>query len=228
MLSPADTSALLTTFQLALVSTAILLVLCAPAAWWLAHTQWRGKVIVEALVMLPLVLPPTVLGFYLLILLGPRGWVGGTLESFGFNHLAFSFTGLVIGSMLYSLPFVMQPLTSAFQAAGGRVLEVAATLRASPLDRFFSVVLPLSRRGFLTAAVLSFAHTLGEFGVIIMVGGNIPGRTQVASIAIYNHVEAMDYASAHTLALILVVLSFSLLLMVYAVNRRFRIVGLGA
>jgi len=228
MLSPSDISALLTTFQLALVSTAILLVLCAPAAWWLAHTQWRGKVVVEALVMLPLVLPPTVLGFYLLILLGPRGWVGGTLESLGFNHLAFSFTGLVIGSMLYSLPFVMQPLTSAFQAAGGRVLEVAATLRASPLDRFFSVVLPLSRRGFLTAAVLSFAHTLGEFGVIIMVGGNIPGRTQVASIAIYNHVEAMDYASAHTLALILVVLSFSLLLMVYAVNRRFRIVGLGA
>lgn len=228
MLSPQDATALWITFKLALISTAILLVLCAPAAWWLAHTQWRGKVFVEALVMLPLVLPPTVLGFYLLLLLGPQGWVGGTLESMGFNHLAFSFTGLVIGSMIYSLPFVMQPLTNAFQAAGGRVLEVAATLRASPLDRFFSVVLPLSRRGFLTAAVLSFAHTLGEFGVIIMVGGNIPGRTQVASIAIYNHVESMDYASAHTLALILVVLSFSLLLAVYALNRKFKVMGLGS
>lgn len=228
MLSPQDATALWITFKLAFISTAILLVLCAPAAWWLAHTQWRGKVVVEALVMLPLVLPPTVLGFYLLLLLGPRGWVGGTLESMGFHHLAFSFTGLVIGSMLYSLPFVMQPLTNAFHAAGGRVLEVAATLRASPLDRFFTVVLPLSRRGFLTAAVLSFAHTLGEFGVIIMVGGNIPGRTQVASIAIYNHVEAMDYAAAHALALILVVLSFSLLLMVYVLNRKFKIVGLGS
>ncbi|MWJ26919.1 molybdate ABC transporter permease subunit [Halomonas sp. ZH2S] len=227
MLSPQDAGALWVTFKLALISTAILLVLCTPLAWWLAHTRWRGKTLIEALVMLPLVLPPTVLGFYLLILLGPRGWVGGTLESLGFNHLAFSFSGLVIGSMIYSLPFVMQPLTAAFQATSGRMLEVAATLRASPLDRFFSVAMPLARRGFLTAAVLSFAHTLGEFGVIIMLGGNIPGRTQVASIAIYDHVEAMDYASAHTLSLILVVLSFALLVAVYGLNRKFKVVGIG-
>ncbi|MCG5501092.1 molybdate ABC transporter permease subunit [Ectothiorhodospira lacustris] len=227
-LSPQDTMALWVTFKLAVISTTILLVLCAPAAWWLAHTRWRGKVVVEALVTLPLVLPPTVLGFYLLLLLGPRGWVGGTLESMGFNHLAFSFTGLVIGSMIYSLPFVMQPLTNAFQATGTRVLEVAATLRASPLDRFFTIVAPLARRGFLTAAVLSFAHTLGEFGVIIMIGGNIPGQTQVASIAIYDHVEAMDYQSAHALALILVVLSFSLLLAVYGLNKKFKVVGVGS
>ncbi|SIT65614.1 molybdate transport system permease protein [Ectothiorhodosinus mongolicus] len=226
MLSPQDATALWITFKLALISTSILLVLCAPVAWWLAHTQWRGKTVIEALVMLPLVLPPTVLGFYLLLLLGPQGWVGGSLEALGFNHLAFSFTGLVIGSMIYSLPFVMQPLTNAFQAAGGRILEVAATLRASPLDRFFSIILPLSKRGFLTAAVLSFAHTLGEFGVIIMVGGNIPGQTQVASIAIFNHVESMDYTSAHTLSAILVALSFSMLLMVFALNRKFKVVSL--
>ena len=227
MLSPQDTTALLVTFRLALISTAILLVLCTPLAWWLAQTRWRGKVVIEALVMLPMVLPPTVLGFYLLLLLGPRGWVGGSLQSMGLNHLAFTFSGLVIGSMIYSLPFVVQPLTNAFQSIGSRMLEVAATLRATPLDCFFSVALPLARRGFLTAAVLSFAHTLGEFGVIIMIGGNIPGRTQVASIAIYDHVEAMDYAAAHQLALILVLLSFSLLLIVYAVNRRFKVVGIG-
>lgn len=226
MLSPDDLTALWTTFKLALISTLLLLLICTPLAWWLAHTRWRGRTVVEALVMLPLVLPPTVLGFYLLLLLGPQGWVGGSLEALGFSHLAFTFSGLVIGSMIYSLPFVMQPLTTAFQSAGGRMLEVAATLRASPLDRFLTVVLPLSRRGFLTATVLSFAHTLGEFGVIIMVGGNIPGSTQVASIAIYNHVEAMDYASAHTLAAILVGLSFSLLLAVYGLNRRFRVVAL--
>lgn len=228
MLASQDAVALWTSVQLAAISTLLLLVLCTPVAWWLAQTRWRGKVVFEALVMLPLVLPPTVLGFYLLLLLGPRGWIGGTLESLGFSHLAFSFTGLVIGSMLSSLPFVIQPLTSAFQAAGGRLLEVAATLRASPLDQFFSVVLPLSRRGFLTAGVLAFAHTLGEFGVIIMIGGNIPGQTQVASIAIYTHVEAMDYASAHQLAAILVVLAFAMLLAVYALNRRFKVVGLGA
>ena len=228
MLASQDAVALWTSVQLATISTLLLLVLCTPVAWWLAQTRWRGKVVFEALVMLPLVLPPTVLGFYLLLLLGPRGWVGGTLESLGFSHLAFSFTGLVIGSMLSSLPFVIQPLTNAFQAAGGRLLEVAATLRASPIDQFFSVILPLSRRGFLTAGVLAFAHTLGEFGVIIMIGGNIPGQTQVASIAIYNHVEAMDYASAHRLAAILVVLAFAMLLAVYALNRRFKVVGLGA
>ncbi|GAB2586965.1 molybdate ABC transporter permease subunit [Nitrincola alkalisediminis] len=224
-LSHADLIALWITLKLALISTLALLILCAPLAWWLAHTPCRAKVLVEALVALPLVLPPTVMGFYLLVLLGPRGVVGGFLESVGIGHLAFSFTGLVIGSMLFSLPFVVQPLQNAFTIAGGRVLEVAATLKASPFDRFVSIVLPLSRRGFLTAAVLSFAHSLGEFGMILMIGGNIPGRTQVASIAIYNHVEAMDYSAAHQLSIILVGASFILLLLVFALNRRFKVVS---
>lgn len=227
-LSAEDLTALWLTFQLAAISSALLLLLGTPLAWWLAHTRWRGKVMIEAIVALPLVLPPTVLGFYLLLLLGPRGAVGGALEALGIGHLAFSFPGLVIGSMVYSLPFVVQPLQNAFAATGRRMLEVAATLRASPFDRFFSVALPLARRGVITAAVLSFAHTLGEFGVIIMVGGNIPGETLVASIAIFNHVEALDYAAAHALALILVLLSFTLLCVVYAVNRRLRPLGVGA
>lgn len=220
MLSPPDLTALLLTFRLALISTLLLLLLGTPLAWWLTVTRWRGRVLVEALVMLPLVLPPTVLGFYLLLLLGPRGVVGGSLEALGLPHLAFSFPGLVIGAMLYSLPFVVQPLVGAFQAVGRRLPEVAATLRAGPLDVFMSVVLPMAQRGFLTAAVLAFAHTLGEFGVIMMIGGNIPGRTQVASIAIYDHVEAMDYGAAHGLAAVLVALSFLLLLAVYALNGR--------
>ncbi|WP_220432586.1 molybdate ABC transporter permease subunit [Saccharospirillum alexandrii] len=220
-----DWIALLLTLRLALTSTLLLLVLCVPLAWWLAFTPSRAKVLIEALVALPLVLPPTVIGFYLLILLGPRGAIGGALESIGLTHLAFSFTGLVIGSMVYSLPFVVQPLQNAFQSLGSRPLEAAATLRAGPVDRFLSVVLPLTRRGFLTAFVLSFAHTLGEFGVLLMIGGSIPGQTQVASIAIYNHVEALDYGAAHGLSLVLLVLAFSLLLAVYALNRRFRLVG---
>ncbi|WP_284509609.1 molybdate ABC transporter permease subunit [Salinivibrio costicola] len=154
--------------------------------------------------------------------MGPNGWIGGSLEALGFNHLAFSFSGLVVGSMIYSLPFVMQPLLSSFQSATGGILDVAATLRASPMDRFFNIVLPLSRRGFLTAGVLSFAHSLGEFGIIIMIGGNIPGQTQVASIAIYNHVESMNYDAAHTLAAILVSLSFVLLLATYTMNKKFK------
>lgn len=228
MLSPQDLTALWITFRLAAISTVLLIVLATPLAWWLAQTRSRGRTVVEALVSMPLVLPPTVIGFYLLLLLGPQGAVGGFLERIGVGHLAFSFAGLVIGSMIYSLPFVVQPLQNAFQATGHRVLEAAATLRAGPLDRFLSVSLPLARRGFLTAAVLSFAHTLGEFGVIIMLGGNIPGSTQVASIAIYNHVESMDFAAAHSLALVLVVLSFSLLLSVYAINRRFKVVGVAS
>lgn len=228
MLSPQDLTALWITLKLAVISTAILIVLCVPLAWWLAHTQSRCKTFVEALVSLPLVLPPTVVGFYLLLLLGPRGAIGSFLEDIGIGHLAFSFAGLVIGSMIYSLPFVVQPLQNAFQATGTRVLEAAATLRARPLDRFLTISLPLARRGFLTASVLSFAHTLGEFGVIIMLGGNIPGRTQVASIAIYNHVESMDFAAAHSLALVLVVMSFSLLLAVYAINKRFKVVGVAS
>ncbi|OOE72276.1 molybdate ABC transporter permease subunit [Salinivibrio sp. ML290] len=222
MISPNDVTALFITLKLAFVSTSILLVICTPLAWWIVNTRTRVKVFIEALVMLPLVLPPTVLGFYLLLLLGPNGWIGGSLEALGFNHLAFSFSGIVVGSMIYSLPFVMQPLLSSFQSATGSVLDVAATLRASPIDRFFNVVLPLSRRGFLTAGVLSFAHSLGEFGIIIMIGGNIPGQTQLASIAIYNHVESMNYAAAHTLAAILVSLSFILLLATYTMNKKFK------
>ena len=184
MLSAEDLTALWVTLQLAAVSTVLLLLLATPLAWWLSQTAGRGRVLVEALVTLPLVLPPTVLGFYLLLLLGPEGAVGGTLERIGVGHLAFSFSGLVVGSMVYSLPFVVQPLQNAFAATGARLFDVAATLRASPLDRFLTIALPLARRGYLTAAVLAFAHTLGEFGVIIMLGGNIPGETRVASIAI--------------------------------------------
>jgi len=176
------------------------------------------------MVALPLVLPPTVLGFYLLLALGPNGPVGALLESMGGRPLAFTFTGLVIGSVIYSMPFVVQPLQDSFAAIGKRPLEVAATLRASPLDRFMTVAVPLARPGFLTAAVLGFAHTLGEFGVVLMLGGNIPGETQVVSIAIYDHVEGMEYVHAHWLSGGLLVMSFLLLISVYALNRKFRLV----
>ena len=226
MLNEADLTALAITLKLALVSTLILLLLGTPLAWWLARTRWRFKFIPEAIVALPLVLPPTVLGFYLLIALGPHGPVGGLLESLGGRPLAFTFTGLVIGSIIYSMPFVIQPLQDAFSAIGRRPMEVAATLRASPLDRFFTVAVPLARPGFFTAAVLGFAHTIGEFGVVLMIGGNIPGETRVASIAIYDHVEGLEYAHAHWLSGALLLLSFLLLLVVYGVNRRFRMVQL--
>ena len=216
-----DLTALWITLQLAAVSTLILLVLGTPLAWWLARTQWRFRFVVEAMVALPLVLPPTVLGFYLLIALGPQGPIGGLMEALGGEPLAFTFTGLVVGSVVYSLPFVVQPLQNAFAAVGHRPMEVAATLRASPLDRFFSVAVPLSAPGFLTAAVLGFAHTLGEFGVVLMIGGNIPGSTQVVSIAVYDHVEALDYASAHWLSGGLLLMSLLMLMAVYAINRRF-------
>ena len=224
MLSAADLTALTVTLRLAVVSTAILLLIGTPLAWWLAHTKWRFKFLLEALIALPLVLPPTVLGFYLLVALGPRGPVGQLMESLGGRPLAFTFTGLVIGSVFYSMPFVVQPLQDAFAAVGRRPLEVAATLRASPADRFFTVALPLARPGVITAAVLGFAHTLGEFGVVLMIGGSIPGETQVLSIAIYEHVEAMEYANAHWLSAGLLLLSFALLVTVYALNRRFRVV----
>ena len=223
MLSEADLTALLLTLRLAGVTTLILLALGTPLAWWMARTRWRFKFVLEAVIALPLVLPPTVLGFYLLIALGPRGPLGALMESLGGAPLAFSFAGLVIGSVIYSMPFVVQPLQDAFAAVGRRPLEVAATLRASPLDRFFAVAVPLARPGFLTAAVLGFAHTLGEFGVVLMIGGNIPGETRVASIAIYDHVEGLDYIQAHWLAGVLLGLSFLLLVAVYALNRRFRI-----
>jgi len=223
MLNESDLAALWITLQLAGITTLILIALGTPLAWWLSRTSARWKSVIEALVALPLVLPPTVLGFYLLIALGPQGPVGRALEAVGGRSLAFTFTGLVIGSLIYSLPFVVQPLQDAFASVGRRPLEVAATLRASPLDRFFSVAVPLARPGFLTAAVLGFAHTIGEFGVVLMIGGSIPGETRVLSIAIYEHVEALEYGHAHLLAGGLLLLSFVLLLAVYTLNRRFRL-----
>lgn len=219
-LSSQDMTALWLTAKLAVISTGLLLLLSAPLAWWLAHSRSQFKVVIEALVTLPMVLPPTVMGFYLLMLLGPEGWLGHIFEQWGIGHLAFSFSGMVLASMIFSLPFVVQPMQNAFANAGGRMLELAATLRASRLDTFRHVVLPLSRRGILTAGVLSFAHTLGEFGMILMIGGNIPGSTQVASIAIYDHVESMNYAAAHSLSLVLILLSLLLLVSVFALNRR--------
>ncbi|WJW76820.1 molybdate ABC transporter permease subunit [Thiohalobacter sp. IOR34] len=217
-----DIAALWITLRLAGLTTLILLLFGTPLAWWLAHGEGRLKTLVEALVALPLVLPPTVLGFYLLILLGPQGPVGGLLIRLGGEAPAFRFSGLVIGSVLYSLPFVVQPLRNSFAAQGRRLFEAAATLRASPLDRFWSLAVPLARPGFLTAAVLGFAHTIGEFGVVLMIGGNIPGRTQVLSIAIYDHVESLSYDQAHWLAGGLLLFAFVLLLLVYSLNRRAR------
>ncbi|MBO1518847.1 molybdate ABC transporter permease subunit [Oceanisphaera pacifica] len=223
-MSADDITALLVTLRLAGITVVVLLIIGMPLAWWLSQTQNRFKTVVEAMVALPLVLPPVVLGFYMLLALGPNGIFGKISHALGGGTLAFSFTGLVIGSAFYSLPFVVQPLQGAFANLGSRPLEVAATLRASPLDRFFTVVLPLARNGFLTAVVLGFAHTLGEFGVVLMIGGNIPGVTQVVSIAIYDHVETLQYGQAHLLSGILLVLSFSILLAVYALNRRFSVV----
>lgn len=219
----ADLSALAITLELAGLTTVILLLLGTPLALWLANTRWRFKFLLEAVVALPLVLPPTVLGFYLLIMLGPNGPVGGLMEWLGGRSLAFTFAGLVIGSVFYSMPFVVQPLQNAFAAVGRRPIEEAATLRAGPLDRFFTVTVPMARSGFLTAAVLGFAHTVGEFGVVLMIGGSIPGETRVLSIAIYDHVEALEYGRAHWLAGGLLILSFVMLLLVYGLNRRFRL-----
>ena len=220
--SPDDLVALWISLKLATITVVLLLLLCTPLAWWLAMTRSRLRVIGEAMAALPLVLPPTVLGFYLLLFLGPHGWGGRLMHQLGMQPLSFSFSGLVLGSMLYSMPFVVQPLQSAFQAVGARALEVAATLRAPPWDRFFTVAVPLARRGFITGSVLAFAHTLGEFGVVLMLGGNIPGRTQTASIVIFNHVEALDYSAAQRLSATLLVACFALLLIVYSANRRVR------
>ncbi len=219
-------NSILLTLQLAFITTLILLILGTPLAWYLARSRWRYKFLLEALVALPLVLPPTVLGFYLLLLLGNNGPLGSLMDAIGAEPLAFSFTGLVIGSVFYSMPFVVQPLQDAFNNIGQRPMEAAATLGASPFDRFISVALPLARQGLLTAIVLGFAHTLGEFGVVLMIGGNIPGETKVLSIAIYEHVEALEYANAHLLAASLVILSFVMLIAVYAINGRFKVVRL--
>ncbi len=218
----ADLIALWISLRLAATTTLLLLLLCTPLAWWLAMGTSRWRVVVDAVVSLPLVLPPTVLGFYLLILLGPMGGLGRTLHVLGLPAPAFTFSGLVIGSMLYSLPFAVQPLRDAFLSVGVRALEVAATLRASPWNRFFTVAMPLASRGILSAVVLSFAHTLGEFGVVLMIGGNIPGRTQTASIALFNHAEALEYGAAYRLSATLLAICFILLLVIYTANRRRR------
>ena len=223
MLNELDFSAIIVTIKLAIVSTSILILIGTPIAWWLSQTKFKFKAVFEAIIALPLILPPTVLGFYLLITLGSNGPIGNLLESLGGSSIAFTFTGLVVGSVIYSMPFVVQPLQNSFSSIGRKPLEVAATLGASKIDRFFSVAVPLSRSGFITAAVLGFAHTVGEFGVVLMIGGNIPGETGVVSIAIYDHVEAMEYGQAHWLAGGLLATSFLMLLFVYIVNRHFSI-----
>jgi molybdate transport system permease protein len=219
-LSAEDLSAILLTLQLASVTTVLLLFIATPIAWWLAHTQSAWRAPIAALVALPLVLPPTVLGFYLLIALGPLGPVGQFTQWAGWGSLAFSFSGLVLGSMIYSLPFAVQPLVNAFEAMGSRPMEVAATLRANKFDAFFTVAIPLAKPGFVMAAMLSFAHTVGEFGVVLMIGGNIPDNTRVVSTQIYGHVEAMEYAQAHGLAGAMLLFSFVVLLALSWVSRR--------
>jgi molybdate transport system permease protein len=223
MLNEYDLAALLVTIKLASITTVILILVGTPIAWWLSQTRFKFKAVIEAIIALPLILPPTVLGFYLLMTLGTNGPIGNFLESLGGSSIAFTFTGLVVGSVIYSLPFVVQPLQNSFGSIGKQPMEVAATLGASKLDRFFTVAVPLARSGFITASVLGFAHTVGEFGVVLMIGGNIPGETGVLSIAIYDHVEAMEYGQAHILAGGLLVLSFVMLLVVYTFNRRFSI-----
>ena len=218
MIDAADLAAVRLTLMLATVVTVLLLLAGTPIAWWLSRTRSRLRHAVGAIVALPLVLPPTVLGFYLLLALGPHGPVGRLTEALGIGLLPFTFSGLVIASVLYSMPFVVQPLQNAFEAVGERPLEAAATLRASPWDAFWSVAVPLARPGFLTAAVLGFAHTVGEFGVVLMIGGNIPERTRVVSVQIYDHVEALEYAQAHWLAGGMLVFSFVALLLLYTFN----------
>ena len=216
MLNESDLNALWLTIQLALVTTVILLLLGIPLGWWLARTRWKLKFLLDAVIALPLVLPPTVLGFYLLIFLGPKG-------PFGDTSLAFTFPGLIIGSVIYSLPFVVQPIQNAFASIHSEQLEVASTLGSTRWSRFLSIALPLARPGILTGAVLGFAHTLGEFGVVLMIGGNIAGSTRVVSIAIYDHVEGLNYGDAHRLSIVLLVLSFLMLIAVYGLNRKTRV-----
>jgi molybdate transport system permease protein len=215
-MSPEDFTAIALTAKLAALTTVLLLILGTPVAWWLARSRSRLRSVVGAIVTIPLVLPPAVLGFYLLVLMGPQGPIGHFTQALGLGLLPFTFAGLVVGSVIYSMPFVVQPLQQAFTAIGNQPLEAAATLRASPWDTFVSVVLPLARPGFITASVLGFAHTVGEFGVVLMIGGNIPGKTQVLSMAIYNHVEALEYTNAHWLAGGMLVFSFVVLLLLYS------------
>mgnify|MGYP000524122384 FL=1 len=220
MFSADDLQAIGLTLRLAALTTLLLLLIATPLAWWLARTTSRWRAPVGALVAMPLVLPPTVLGFYLLLVLGPQGWGGQLTQALGLGTLPFSFGGLLLGSVIYSLPFAVQPVQHAFEAMGTRPMEVAASLRASPLDAFFSVALPLARPGLITAAILSFAHTVGEFGVVLMLGGNIPGQTRVVSTQIYGHVEALEYAQAHWLSAAMVLFSFAVLLVLGLMKRR--------
>ncbi|MFZ2306612.1 MAG: molybdate ABC transporter permease subunit [Rhodoferax sp.] len=215
LLNDSDLQAIWLTVRLAGIVTLILLLVGTPIAWWLARSKawWKGPI--GAVVALPLVLPPSVLGFYLLLAMGPNGPVGQLTQSLGMGTLPFTFWGLVVGSVFYSLPFMVQPLQTAFESMGERPLEVAATLRASPLDAFFTVAVPMARPGFLTASILTFAHTVGEFGVVLMIGGNIPGVTRVASVQIYDHVEALEYLQAHRLSAVMLVFSFVVLLALY-------------
>jgi molybdate transport system permease protein len=217
--TPESLQAIWLTIELAGLTTMLLLLIATPLAWWLARTASRARAPVSALVTLPLVLPPSVLGFYLLVALGPNGPLGQFTQALGWGVLPFTFSGLLIGSIIYSLPFAVQPLQHAFEAMGTRPMEVAATLRARPLDDFFTVALPQARGGLLTAAILSFAHTVGEFGVVLMIGGNIPGKTRVVSTQIYGHVEAMEYAQAHWLAGGMLLFSFVVLLALALLRR---------
>lgn len=225
-LTATDWQAIWLTIKLCSYTTFILLIIATPIASWLASGHSKFRIAVQAIVALPLVLPPTVLGFYMLMLLGPHGAVGRLLQSLGFTHLAFSFSGILIASVVYSLPFAVQPLLQAFRDMGRRPHEVAASLGANKLDRFFTITLPLCRGGFIVATTLSFAHTLGEFGVILMLGGSIPGETRVLSVLIYDYTEAMDYAAAHTLSLGMLVAAFVVLSLVYTAQRRFSLVRL--
>ncbi|MBE0595371.1 MAG: molybdate ABC transporter permease subunit [Gemmatimonadales bacterium] len=218
-MSEADWLALRLTAELAAVSTVLLLLVGTPIAWWLARTRSPAKPLVGAIVAMPLVLPPSVLGFYLLVLMGPAGPVGKLTEALGLGRLPFTFAGLVVASVIYSLPFVVQPIQQAFEAVPEAMLEAAAGLRAGPWDRFLTIALPLARPGLLTATVLGFAHTVGEFGVVLMIGGNIPGKTRVLSVAVYDHVEATDFADAHRLAAGMVVFALIVLLVLYRLNR---------
>jgi molybdate transport system permease protein len=222
MLDDTALSAVSLTLRLATVTTLLLFLIGTPIAWWLARTRCWLKAPVGAMVALPLVLPPTVIGFYLLVVMGPQGPVGQFTQALGLGVLPFTFWGLVVGSVLYSMPFVVQPLQNAFDAIGERPLEVAATLRAGPWDTFFSVVLPLARPGFITAGILGFAHTVGEFGVVLMIGGNIPDQTRVVSVQIYDHVEALEYAQAHWLSAGMLAFSFVVLLLLYVFNQNGR------
>jgi len=226
ILSDGDMATIWLTLRLATTVTILLLILATPLAWWLARTHSWFKGPISAIVALPLVLPPTVLGFYLLLAMGPNGVIGQFTQALGLGTLPFTFWGLVVASMVYSMPFVVQPIQNAIEAIGNRPLEAAATLGASPMDRFFTVVLPLAKPGFMTATILGFAHTVGEFGIVLMIGGSIPNETRVVSVQIYDHVEALEYAQAHALSGVMIVFSFVVLLMLYTFQRKRKAVGM--